>query len=741
MMPFDFTRQPGLTQIKPNITEPLSVLISIITPYYNAKEYFGQTYNCVINQTFPWFEWVIIDDGSTEDAEYLETIKEKDIRIKLIRQENLGQAAARNKGVDLATADIIIPLDADDLIIPTYLELSYWVLKKEPSISWCYMNSVGFQEKEYLWEKSFSAERLKYNNFLTCTAAIRKSSLLKIGGYDSSNSHYDEDWKLWLDLLASGAYPAHLNVIGFWYRRTSKGMANQVRLDKSLSKQSNALISQAADKVDPQIKAIEYPLTNVTNRFLAPVLSEFQLQLPDKSKKHILMIFPWLEMGGADLFNLEVVKKLDKKIYNITIITTVSSANTWRQRFDEYVPEIFSMPDFADPTEYPEFISYILKTRQTDLLFLSNSYYCYYLLPWIRNNFPDLSVCDYVHMEEWYWRNGGYARISGIFSTFIDKTYVCNNKTRDVLIKFWNRLPNAVKTLYIGVDSQYYSPQSTKKGLVYQMFSINSSRPIILFPCRIHPQKRPFLMVRIAEKLKKLGNPAAFVVVGDGPQLGELKDTVTQLGLEKTVYFAGRQNDLRPFYADAAVTLICSLKEGLALTAYESLAMETPVITSNVGGQSELINDSVGAVIPLLQEENISLDKREFIADEVALYVNTLSNLLAIENQEQYKILCGNCRNRILEGFSTDIMIQTIEKEFELLINRPPKPTAFERLDIKLLEEFNILYTEYELLEKYAKDVSQPLDTKNELIRIANSKWGRRLIKLAFKLKLNKLIR
>lgn len=86
-------------------------------------------------------------------------------------------------------------------------------------------------------------------------------------------------------------------------------------------------------------------------------------------------------------------------------------------------------------------------------------------------------------------------------------------------------------------------------------------------------------------------------------------------------------------------------------------------------------------------------------------------------------------------------MIQTIEEEFELLINGPKKSVLFDQRDTKLLQEFATLYTEYELLEKYAKDVTQPLDTKNELIRIANSKWGQRLIRLAFKLKLNKLIR
>ena len=425
--------------------------------------------------------------------------------------------------------------------------------------------------------------------------------------------------------------------------------------------------------------------------------------------------------------------------YDLTIITTVTSSNTWRQRFDDYVPEIFSLPDFMDVVDYPEFISYIIKTRRTDLIFLSNSYFGYYLLPWIRNSFPNLAVCDYVHMEEWYWRHGGYARVSGIFGDYIDNTYVCNKGTRNVLIDSFGRNPETVKTLYIGVDSQYYSPGSFVEGKVYKMFDIDIDRPIILFPCRIHPQKRPFLMIEIARTMIDQGSNAAFVVVGDGPQLGELMDASAQLGLSNTIYFAGRQEDMRPFYIDAAITLICSLKEGLALTAYESLAMGTPVITSDVGGQAELIDDSVGTVIPLLQKEADSLDCRKFMPDELNLYTNAIFKLLNKGNEEYYQTICKNCRKRILEGFSTDLMIQKLEYEFKALCSKYPSTIQSFSENLKIAQELTTLYTEYELLEAYAKNVSQPMDTKTELIRIANSKWGNRIIKIAFKLKLNKL--
>ena len=68
MMKFDYTKEPGRYLLNREMRYDGAPLVSIITPYYNAGKYFEQTFNCVMNQTFPWFEWIIVDDGST-DAE------------------------------------------------------------------------------------------------------------------------------------------------------------------------------------------------------------------------------------------------------------------------------------------------------------------------------------------------------------------------------------------------------------------------------------------------------------------------------------------------------------------------------------------------------------------------------------------------------------------------------------------------------------------------------------------------
>ena len=101
--------------------------ISAIVPVYNTEKLVGRCIDSVIAQTYPNWELILVDDGSTDGSlGVLREYETKDSRIKAIHQDNAGPGLARNKGIENATGDYIVFVDSDDVIKPDYFEkLSY----------------------------------------------------------------------------------------------------------------------------------------------------------------------------------------------------------------------------------------------------------------------------------------------------------------------------------------------------------------------------------------------------------------------------------------------------------------------------------------------------------------------------------------------------------------------------------------------------------------------------------------
>lgn len=98
-------------------------LVSIITPLYNAERFLGQTIESVLRQTYPYWEMLIVNDGSSDHSEQIALqYARKDARIKVFSQPNAGSAAARNNGIRRAQGRYIALLDADDLWEDYFLE-------------------------------------------------------------------------------------------------------------------------------------------------------------------------------------------------------------------------------------------------------------------------------------------------------------------------------------------------------------------------------------------------------------------------------------------------------------------------------------------------------------------------------------------------------------------------------------------------------------------------------------------
>lgn len=445
-MKFDFTKEPGKIRFSREYALDGDPLISVVTPYYNAHDYFEYLYPCVMNQTFPWFEWIIVNDGSTHEMakEQLATLEARDQRIKVINKENGGSSSARNRGIKESKADIIVTLDADELIESTYFEVLYWALYYNPDCSWAYTDSVGFQAQEYTWNPPFDVKRLKKDNFLTESAAIRKNDLMEVGCYDEVEKFYYEDWRLWLKLLSKSKRPIHVNGFEFWYRRTDNGALNKIATDREMKRKAEILASEAAENVDENVQSKNYYGQWQKDRLILPKKTDFKkTYLGKKEKTNLLFLIS--NMTGKE--NYELVRLINKENYDVTVVSTDLSKNEFKQQYRSMVQDVFSLPDFLDPENYAEFISYIIETRKIDVCVISQSIYGYYLLPWLKAEYPRLAIFDYIPILTLMKQSDGLQRMTAMMDDFLEKTFVCNQTIKNCLSDHLNKRKERIEVL------------------------------------------------------------------------------------------------------------------------------------------------------------------------------------------------------------------------------------------------------------------------------------------------------
>lgn len=100
--------------------------ISVIVPVYNVEKYLDKCISSILKQTFTDFELILVDDGSKDNSGRIcDGYKDRDSRIKVIHQDNLGLSAARNIGIDTSEGKYVTFIDSDDFIHPNMLEILY----------------------------------------------------------------------------------------------------------------------------------------------------------------------------------------------------------------------------------------------------------------------------------------------------------------------------------------------------------------------------------------------------------------------------------------------------------------------------------------------------------------------------------------------------------------------------------------------------------------------------------------
>lgn len=205
--------------------------LSVIIPFYNSHRYLAETLTSLERQTLRDCEVLLVNDGSDAPAacRMLAALRH-DSRIRVIDSDHHGLPAARNRGVREAHADLIVFLDADDLLERTALEKMVLALRSRPTVAFVYCGVVHFGDLDEVCLDAFDAERLKRENYLPAfTNVMRREVYLDVGGMDEALVDTYEDYDFWLRLLLRGYVGWLLPEPLFYYRRHLGGNRAKLR--------------------------------------------------------------------------------------------------------------------------------------------------------------------------------------------------------------------------------------------------------------------------------------------------------------------------------------------------------------------------------------------------------------------------------------------------------------------------------------------------------------------------------
>ena len=279
--------------------------ISVIMPVYNTKEeYLREAIESILNQTFTDFEFIIVNDGSTNNAE--EVIRSyQDERIKYLKQENQGISKSRNNAYKYATGEYIAIFDSDDISLPQRFEKQVKFLDENENVGVLATWGEKFPEKVPM--NNFP-ERPNYMDLLDYCCLLHPSVMIRKSVMDKHNISYDEsltsavDYDLWRQLITcTDFYTLQETLVKYRWHNGNVSVKDRANQDKNAQIVHQKMLDMLTDNVELQHKIMNIVAKPLNYNFFERIFSIKNRKTFDKKQKILTIL-------GVD------IKIKDKKV-------------------------------------------------------------------------------------------------------------------------------------------------------------------------------------------------------------------------------------------------------------------------------------------------------------------------------------------------------------------------------------------------------------------------------------------
>jgi len=300
-------------------------MLSVLMPVYNGESHLKEAIDSILNQTYTDFEFLIINDGSSDRSEdIINSYSDERIRY-IINETNVGIVKTLNRGLDLVNHKYIVRMDADDVSMPHRFETQVKFMEANADLAACGSNIIKFFNDDInqtkssnvkLEDKDLKIRTIFYTAFWHPTMILRTKVLKDFGLRYRSDYKYAQDKALWIDISKHGAI-ANLKEPLLYYRVhenqvSTKFFAEQYGISISVTREALSNLGVNMNKFsDKTIGFIAYPQNCVD------VSELYQVERFMKDVLDVLSSHPQYESSAVKKFLSDHLKKTLLKSQNI----------------------------------------------------------------------------------------------------------------------------------------------------------------------------------------------------------------------------------------------------------------------------------------------------------------------------------------------------------------------------------------------------------------------------------------
>lgn len=612
--------------------------VTVLMPVYNAAPFLREAIESILSQTFRDFEFLIINDGSTDQSREI-ILSFSDSRIRLLDNPgNIGLIATLNRGIREARGKYIVRMDADDISLTSRLEKQVGAMKSDPGIAVLasfvdFINTDGevtghwSTDREAVSENEIRSLMMKTNCIAHPSIMMRKEIAEKFLYHPKRKGA--EDWDLWMRLLAAGERIAKQPEVLLKYRIhhgsiTARDKNEDVLERRLIRFKHRFLWSQFGKlklngfffgvKISLLKNIMRHLVSNIfpgwardCKRFLTSppwtVIRQrrkFRELLETNTGRHYF-IFPYMHVGGAEKVHAAIVETVsDQK--PVVIFSGFSENNKFLTRFTQHATVI----DAAHYINYP-----LTRTRAKRLLaeklnskrsviFGSNAGFFYDIIPMLKK---DVTVIDLIHAFKYQpGANLAHRKLLPLASRLDRRIFVSEAARLEFdKFSFHNNIPRALRNRLVLITNAVDVPVQVSVEM--------HEHPGIMWVGRRSPEKRFGLFILIGMMLteKYPGKFRSSVVgvsdvEGDIQSYGEIFD----------------DQEMQKIYRKNDFLLLTSSREGFPMVIMEAMSQGLVVISTPVGDVPNRIDASTGIVLSSTEESLVAKEALEAIETLVA---------------------------------------------------------------------------------------------------------------------------